>query len=84
MFGRVSKGGRANADRLLFGPNVLPDGSLLDESAAVDEVKQIETGVKYKGDNYTLYVTGFLPKPRSKIMKLPRKNSLTANMKPAA
>ena len=37
---------------LLFGPNVLPDGSLLDESAAVDEVKQIETGVKYKGDNY--------------------------------
>ncbi len=59
VFGRVSKGGRANADRLLFGPNVLPDGSLLDESAAVDEVKQIETGVKYKGDNYTLYVTGF-------------------------
>ena len=59
VFARASHGGRANADRLLFGPNVLPDGGLLDDDAAVDEVDQYELGVKYQGANYDLFVTGF-------------------------
>lgn len=59
VFGRYSHGGRANADRLLFGPNVLADGSLLDDEAAVDEVDQIEIGAKYRGDDFGLFVTAF-------------------------
>jgi outer membrane receptor protein involved in Fe transport len=59
VFGRVSRGGRANADRLLFGPNVLPSGRLLDKSAAVDEVDQVEVGVKYRHNQLSLFATGF-------------------------
>ncbi|MGL6160934.1 TonB-dependent siderophore receptor [Microbulbifer sp.] len=59
VFGRLSHGGRANADRLLFGPNVLPDGGLRDDEAAVDEVDQVETGVKYRRDNLGLFATAF-------------------------
>jgi outer membrane receptor protein involved in Fe transport len=51
VFGRYSKGGRANADRLLFGPSILADGSIIDEAAAVDETKQLEAGVKYRTDS---------------------------------
>jgi outer membrane receptor protein involved in Fe transport len=48
-FGRVSRGSRANADRLLFGPAVsMTTGALLDTDAAIDAVDQIEAGIKYR------------------------------------
>jgi outer membrane receptor protein involved in Fe transport len=49
VFGRVSRGSRANADRLLFGPAVsMTTGALLDDDAAIDAVDQIEAGIKYR------------------------------------
>ncbi|QYJ87342.1 TonB-dependent receptor [Shewanella mesophila] len=56
-FARLSRGGRANADRLLFG-KVKPDGSVADEDA-VDLVDQYELGVKYRYDNLSLFATAF-------------------------
>lgn len=57
IFGRLSHGGRANADRLLFG-RVRPDGSVAKQDA-VDEVDQFEFGVKYRGDDLSLFATAF-------------------------
>jgi outer membrane receptor protein involved in Fe transport len=62
VFARYSRGGRANADRLLFSPIVNGDGSLLFPEAAVDTVKQAEAGVKYRSGGLTLNVTGFWAK----------------------
>jgi outer membrane receptor protein involved in Fe transport len=60
LFARYSQGGRANADRLLFGPAVSTvDGHLVDANAAVDMVKQAEGGVKYRTGGLSLYATGF-------------------------
>lgn len=60
VFGRYSRGGRANADRLLFGPAINPTtGRLTDASAAVDFVRQAEAGAKYKAGSVSLYATGF-------------------------
>jgi len=50
-FARFSRGGRANADRLMFGPNILADGSLLDAGAAVDMVDQFEAGIKHRAED---------------------------------
>lgn len=57
VFGRVSKGGRANADRLLFG-KVNADGSVAAEDA-VDQVKQYELGSKSRHGNLNLFATLF-------------------------
>lgn len=57
VFARASRGGRANADRLLFGV-VLPDGSVRKEDA-IDFVDQYEIGVKYRSGGFGLFVTGF-------------------------
>lgn len=57
MFGRISKGGRANADRLLFG-KVNADGSVAKEDA-VDEVTQYELGSKSRHGNLNLFATLF-------------------------
>lgn len=57
FFGRASRGGRANADRLLFGV-VRPDGSVRSEDA-VDLVDQYEFGVKWRYDDLSLFVTAF-------------------------
>lgn len=57
VFARVSRGGRANADRLLFGV-VRPDGSVRKEDA-VDYVDQYELGFKYRNGPFGLFVTGF-------------------------
>ncbi len=57
LFARASRGGRANADRLLFGV-VLPDGSVRKEDA-IDYVNQYEAGVKYRSGGFGLFVTGF-------------------------
>lgn len=63
VFARYSRGGRANADRLNFGPFVSAiDGSLIDKDAAVDVVHQAEGGVKYRNDNLTLNLTAFWAK----------------------
>ena len=60
VFARYSRGGRANADWLLFGPAVsTTDGSLLSKSAAVDFVRQAEAGAKYRHDGLVLNLTGF-------------------------
>lgn len=56
-FARVSRGGRANADRLLFG-SVQPDGSVREEDA-VDLVDQFEVGVKWRGPSLSLFATAF-------------------------
>jgi len=57
IFARYSKGGRANADRLLFG-KVRADGSVAEEDA-IDEVTQLEAGVKYRADALSLFATIF-------------------------
>lgn len=63
LFGRYSRGGRANADRLLFGPAVSSiDGHLVSAAAAVDMVDQLEGGVKYRSGGLALYATGFWAK----------------------
>lgn len=61
IFGRYSKGGRANADRILFNPNnVNPaTGALLNSAVAVDFVKQAEVGVKYRAGGLSFYATAF-------------------------
>lgn len=59
VFGRQSKGGRANADRLLFGSAVLPSGQALSGLSA-DMVTQTELGFKHKKDNFSLFATGFM------------------------
>ncbi|WP_404343724.1 TonB-dependent receptor [Pseudoalteromonas mariniglutinosa] len=56
-FARLSKGGRANADRLLFG-KVQADGSVAKEDA-VDEVNQFEVGVKKRFDSLSVFATAF-------------------------
>lgn len=58
VFGRYSRGGRANADRLLFGPNVLNSGEAAPGLSA-DMVNQAEFGYKRKGTNHTFYATAF-------------------------
>ena len=60
LFARYSRGGRANADRLLFGPSINPaTGGLTDEGAAVDFVRQLEGGFKFRRSGLSLYATGF-------------------------
>jgi outer membrane receptor protein involved in Fe transport len=60
LFARYSKGGRANADRILFGPAVrTSDGGLTDSSAAVDFVRQADLGFKYRRRGVGLYGTFF-------------------------
>lgn len=59
-FVRYSRGGRANADRILFGPALrIADGGLSDRSAAVDFVRQAEAGLKYRERYVSLFATLF-------------------------
>ncbi len=60
IFARYSRGGRANADRFVFGGNTSPtSGALLPNARPVDFVKQAEAGVKYQSGGLSLYGTGF-------------------------
>ena len=60
LFARYSRGGRANADRLLFGPSINPlTGGLTDDGAAVDFVRQLEGGFKFRQNGVSFYATGF-------------------------
>ena len=58
VFGRYSYGGRANADRLLFGPGVsTTTGALI--GRAVDGVEQQEFGFKSSAHGLSIFGTGF-------------------------
>jgi len=61
VFARYSRGGRTNADRLLFNPaNMsLVTGRLTKPNAAVDRVEQVESGVKFRKAGTRLDLTGF-------------------------
>jgi outer membrane receptor protein involved in Fe transport len=59
VFARHSRGGRANADRLLFGSAVQPSGSALPGLSA-DMVTQSELGFKHKKNNLGFFATAFL------------------------
>ncbi|MGL1959045.1 MAG: TonB-dependent receptor [Colwellia sp.] len=56
-FVRLSRGGRANADRLAFG-KINADGSVA-SADAIDFVDQFELGVKYRQDALSLFATAF-------------------------
>jgi outer membrane receptor protein involved in Fe transport len=58
VFARASQGGRANAERILFGGGVQADGSVSQDSA-INMVQQYEGGVKWKSDLVSLFATGF-------------------------
>ncbi len=79
MFGRYSKGGRANADRYVFGGNTSAlSGALLPGARPVDFVKQAEVGVKYRGNGLNLYATGFWARTEEQNYELKTQTS-TAN-----
>lgn len=61
VFARYSRGGRTNADRLLFNPHniSLTTGRLTKPNAAVDRVEQVEGGIKYRHAGARLDLTGF-------------------------
>lgn len=48
VFARLSRGGRGNAERVLFGGGVRPDGSIA-KAFAVNTVDQRELGVRWQG-----------------------------------
>lgn len=56
VFARYSKGAAAKADRILFSPSILADGSAV---GIVDEIKQAELGGKYKFNKGGVFLTGF-------------------------
>ncbi|GAB3007318.1 TonB-dependent receptor [Cyclobacterium sediminis] len=57
-FARYSRGGRANADRLLFGPGIAADGSAVGGLNS-DMVTQMEAGFKYKSPKIGIFGTAF-------------------------
>lgn len=65
LFVRASKGTRFNADRLTFGGNFNPDGTLntAGQTAVSDNVYQYEIGLKNRGNigaaHYTIELTGY-------------------------
>lgn len=58
-FFRVSRGGRANVDRLAFGTVIQADGSV-DDKPAVNMVDQFEVGVKFRQNDFSIFATAFL------------------------
>ncbi|NKJ43562.1 outer membrane receptor protein involved in Fe transport [Novosphingobium sp. SG720] len=60
VFARYSRGGRANADKILFTPLVdSASGAVTDASGKYDAVRQLEGGFKFRKHGITLNVTGF-------------------------
>lgn len=61
VFANYARGGRANADRLLFDNNNVSTttGALQDPDLAVDFVTQIEGGIKFRSGPATFAATGF-------------------------
>ena len=58
VFGRVSRGARFNADHLLFGGGIRPDGSIAD-AVAVNDVDQQDAGVKFRAGGIFVNLTAF-------------------------
>jgi outer membrane receptor protein involved in Fe transport len=59
-FARYSRGGRANAERILGAGSLNPaTGKLIDPSVAYSPVKQAEGGVKFRDGGVTAFVTAF-------------------------
>lgn len=58
LFVRGSQGGRANAERILFGGGVNPTGGV-PQDVAIDLVQQVEGGIKYRNPFGSLFATGF-------------------------
>jgi outer membrane receptor protein involved in Fe transport len=57
LFARVSKGAAFNADRIMFDPKKMPlDGSGV---VPINEVKQVEGGLKLRNGNLSTFVTLF-------------------------
>ncbi len=58
LYARYSKGGRANADRLLYSPFITAEGNTI-EGLSADQINQGEVGYKYRSNKYSLIATGF-------------------------
>jgi outer membrane receptor protein involved in Fe transport len=58
IYARYSKGGRANADRLLYSPFITAEGETIDGLSA-DEISQAEVGFKYRSNKYSVIATAF-------------------------
>ncbi|MDA3904630.1 MAG: TonB-dependent receptor [Bacteroidales bacterium] len=61
VYARYSKGGRANADRLLYSPFINADGNTVDGLSA-DQINQAEFGFKYKSPKISFTATAFYDK----------------------
>lgn len=60
VFARYSRGGRANADKILFTPVVsTTDGGVASPRDKYDEVRQLEGGLKFRKEGITLNATVF-------------------------
>ncbi|MDY3547577.1 TonB-dependent receptor [Riemerella anatipestifer] len=59
VFARHSKGGRANADRLLFTGAILASGEAV-KGLSADRVTQTEVGFKHRKGNLSFFATGFM------------------------
>ncbi len=59
VFGRYSRGGRAGADRVLFGTYLNQQGGLTAANNVVDFTSQAEVGYKMRKNNLMLNATGF-------------------------
>lgn len=57
-YGRVSRGGRANADRLLYSSFITPEGKTM-AGLEADMVTQVEFGYKYSSPKYAVMVTPY-------------------------
>jgi outer membrane receptor protein involved in Fe transport len=58
IYGRISRGGRANADRLLYTQFITADGKTMSGLEA-DMIIQVEMGYKYNSPNLALMFTPF-------------------------
>jgi outer membrane receptor protein involved in Fe transport len=58
VYARYSKGGRANADRLLYSPFITAEGGTI-EGLSADEINQGEVGFKYRKNNLGVIATAF-------------------------
>jgi len=58
LYARYSKGGRANADRLLYTPFITAEGNTI-EGLSADEINQGEVGFKYRSDKYSVITTAY-------------------------
>ncbi|WP_294330309.1 TonB-dependent receptor [uncultured Sphingomonas sp.] len=60
LFARYSRGGRVNADKILFTNAINADGSIIEDRQAYDAVKQLEGGLKFRRNGITFNATAFL------------------------